>query len=355
MPPISPADGPVAVTGASGYIGSWVVRDLLGEGYRVRACVRDQTRPEKVDHLLDLADGRRGTIEIHEGDLWKRGSYDRPFADCAAVIHVAAPLGYNGENPQETYDGCFVQTEHVLEAILKAGTVQRVVYTSSFAAVTYPCPGGYVFTERDWADRDTEAYGGAWSTDNTPANRGIAYKMAKLGSERQLYEAAERDGGFEAMSILPTYVIGPVMCANHDQRESFQYWIKRMAQGDQYGKVPSGRMQWTICDVRDVARSHRLCLESVRAGNGSRYIIAPVGTDGILFTWQLQERMAALMPYLKRVGGEEMVAGKPAKPTHDGQRAFGLLAVEELGLVPRPVDDTIRETVNSYYRIGLLP
>ena len=166
MPAISPADGPVAVTGASGYIGSWVVRDLLGEGYRVRACVRDAARPEKVDHLLDLADGRRGRIEIHEGDLWKRGSYDRPFADCAAVIHVAAPLGYNGENPQQTYDGCFVQTEHVLGSILKAGTVQRVVYTSSFAAVTYPCPGGYVFTERDWADRDTEAYGGAWSTDN---------------------------------------------------------------------------------------------------------------------------------------------------------------------------------------------
>ena len=304
MSAVSPADGPVAVTGASGYIGSWVVQDLLAEGYRVRACVRDRTRREKVDHLLDLVDGRRGTIEIHEGDLWENGSYDRPFAGCAAVIHVAAPLGYNGETPRETYDGCFVQTEHVLESVLKAGTVQRMVFTSSFAAVTYPCPSGYVFTERDWADRDTEAYGGAWSTDNIPTNRGIAYKMAKVGSERQLYEAAARDGGFEAMSILPTYVIGPVMCANHDQCESFQYWIKRMGQGVQYGKAPSGRMQWTLCDVRDVARSHRLCIESTRAGNGSRYIIGPVGTDGILFTWQLQARMAQLMPYLERVGGE---------------------------------------------------
>lgn len=355
MPAISPASGPVAVTGASGYIGSWVVLDLLEQGYRVRACVRDRTRPEKVDHLIAMADaGLRGTVEIHEGELFERGSYDRAFADCAAVIHVGAPQGYNQETPQQTYDGCYTETEHVLGSILKAGTVQRVVYTSSFAAVTWPCPEGYVFTEHDWADRDVEAYRGMWSKDNIPTHRHIAYKMAKVGSERMLYAAAEH-GGFEAMSILPAYVIGPVMCPNHDQGQSFQYWIKRMAQGDQYGKALAGRMQWTICDVRDVARSHRLCIESDRAGNGSRYIIGPGGTDGILFTWQLRDRMASLMPYLAQVGGEEMVNGRPAEPTRDGQRAFGLLALEELGLVPRRVDDTIRDTVDSYFRIGLLP
>ena len=52
MPPISPASGPVAVTGAAGYIGSWIVRDLVEAGYNVRACVRDRSAPSKVDHLL---------------------------------------------------------------------------------------------------------------------------------------------------------------------------------------------------------------------------------------------------------------------------------------------------------------
>ena len=102
---ISPADGPVAVTGASGYIGSWTVLDLLEQGYQVRACVRDLTRPEKVDHLLAMNDkGLSGKVELVAGDLFKPGSYDDAFNGCAAVIHAGAAVGYNKETPQEVYD-----------------------------------------------------------------------------------------------------------------------------------------------------------------------------------------------------------------------------------------------------------
>lgn len=355
MPAVSPATGPVAVTGASGYIGSWVVHDLAAQGYQVRACVRDVANPAKVDHLLAMNDGGlRGAVELFEADLFQEGSYDNAFAGCAAVIHTAAPLGYNRETPQQTYDGCFTQTQPIIDSTLKAGTVKRFVFTSSFAAVTYPCEDGYVFTERDWADEHPDAFGGTWTTENIPKNRGIAYKMAKCASERLLYETAGREGNFEAMGIMPAYVIGPVMCENHDQVQSFQYWIKEMMKGNPYGKTPGGRMQWTNCDVRDVARAHRLCIESTVAGNGSRYIIGANELDGILFTWQMRERLMDLFPAVGDVGGEPMVDGKPVEPTSDTQRAFVFLAMQELGLKPYAVDDTLRDTVNSYYRIGLL-
>ena len=91
---VSPSDGPVAVTGTSGYIGSWIVKDLMEQGYQVRACVRDKSRPEKVDHLLALNEtDLRGQVELFEADLFKQGSYDEPFVGCAAVIHTGAAMG----------------------------------------------------------------------------------------------------------------------------------------------------------------------------------------------------------------------------------------------------------------------
>ena len=84
---VSPADGPIAVTGASGYIGSWIVQDCMEQGYEVRACVRDKNNPAKVEHLHDLNyDGMRGSVSLYEADLFKPGSYDEAFKGCAAVI-----------------------------------------------------------------------------------------------------------------------------------------------------------------------------------------------------------------------------------------------------------------------------
>ncbi len=54
MSEIEKQDGPVAVTGASGYIGSRIVEDLLNQGYEVHACVRDASNSKKVDHLTEL-------------------------------------------------------------------------------------------------------------------------------------------------------------------------------------------------------------------------------------------------------------------------------------------------------------
>ena len=354
--PVSPADGPIAVTGASGYIGSWIVGDCVAQGYEVRACVRDASRPEKVDHLLALNDaGLRGSVALAEGDLFKPGSYDDAFADCSAVIHAGAAVGYNRETPQQVYDGCFTEVRHVLDAATKSGAMRRFVFTSSFAAVGHPRPEGYVFTEKDWCGDNVEAYGGRWTRDRIPENRDLAYAMAKAETERMLYKAAEEDGGFDAMSILPLHVIGPLMCANHDQGWSWQNCIRYMMAGKDYKKSRGGRMLWNNVDVRDVARAHRLCAEGAVARNGSRYILSAADRRGELFTWQLQARLRELYPAVAHVGGEEMEDGKPAQHTYDSPRSYCLLAQEELGLETYSIDETLRATVDSYFALGLLP
>ena len=353
---ISPADGPVAVTGASGYIGSWIVRDCVEQGYRVRACVRDPNRPEKVDHLTTLNDaGLRGSVELAAGDLFEPGSYDAAFDGCSAVVHAGAAVGYNRETPQQVYDGCFTEVAHVLASARKSGALKRFVFTSSFAAVGHPRPEGYVFTEKDWCGDNIEAYRGRWTEDRIPENRDLAYAMAKANAERMLYREAEEDGGFEAMAILPLHVIGPLMCANHDQGWSWQNCIRYMLAGKPYKKSRGGRMLWNNVDVRDTARAHRLCAESPVAKNGSRYILSAADRSGELFTWQMQEKLKELFPALPSIGGEEMDGERPAAHTYDSPRSYCLLARQELGLSTCSIDDTLRATGDSYFALGLLP
>ena len=111
----SPASGPIVVTGASGYIGAWIVRDCLEQGYEVRACVRNTQNPAKTEHLSQLnSKGLRGTLSLYEADLLAPGSYDEAFAGAAAVIHAGATVGFNKETPQEVYDGCFKENAHVI-------------------------------------------------------------------------------------------------------------------------------------------------------------------------------------------------------------------------------------------------
>ena len=162
---ISPSDGPIAVTGASGYIGSWIVKDCLEQGYTVHACVRDKSRAEKIDHLQKLGQEEVGKLVLFEADLFERGSYDDSFDGCCAVIHAGATVGYNKETPQEVYDGCFTENDHVIDSVKKSKNIKRFVFTSSFAAVGHPRPPGYIFTEDDWCGDNPDGYKGKWTID----------------------------------------------------------------------------------------------------------------------------------------------------------------------------------------------
>ena len=352
---VSPADGPVAVTGASGYIGSWLVQDLLEQGYQVRACIRDPNKPEKVDHLLAMNDsGLRGSLELFAADLFQHGSYDEIFKGCSAVISTGAAVGFNNETPQQVYDGCFTEIEHVVESVKKSGSVKRFVFTSSFAAVGHPCIDGYVFTEKDWCDDKVDGQEFILTEDMIPKDRDIAYALAKVRAERMIYQMAVADGSFDAVSILPVHVLGPLMSINHDQSGSWQNCLRYMMKGKDLIMRPGGRMLWNIVDVRDVARAHRLCIESAKSGNGSRYILSATDRSGELFTWQLQNRMKQLYPGIQNVGGEEMSGGQPALVTLDRPRSYCMLAQQELGLKTYTVNETLRETVDSCLKLGLL-
>ena len=163
MPPVTgPADGPVAVTGASGYIGSHVVKNLVEAGYAVRASVRDANRRDKTEFLLAMNDLGAGSVEIFQADLLQAtsGAYDEVCAGCSALFHVAADLrtdaAYGAGSAQRTYDAIMDGTRGVLESCRKVGSVKRVVYTSSCAALQHAQPRARSGAQQDAEQRVAE-------------------------------------------------------------------------------------------------------------------------------------------------------------------------------------------------------
>src|SRR5699024_725188 len=87
---------PILVTGANGYVASWIVKYLLKEGYIVHGTVRDPANKAKVGHLEKLADASPGTLKLFAADLLANGSFDEAMMGCELVMHTASPFVFKG-------------------------------------------------------------------------------------------------------------------------------------------------------------------------------------------------------------------------------------------------------------------
>ena len=231
----------MTVTGASGFIGSHVVANLLARGRKVRATVRDAGDPIRVDHLKGLEIAEGGRLEIVEMDLFDESSVHAAIAGCTDLIHTAAAVRISAKDPQrQIVDPSVVGTQNVISAIDAAGTVERFEHTSSTAAIrAMKWKDGQTLTTETWADDAT--------LEDNP------YGLAKVLAERIVREwhSDGGDGKPRMVTIHPSVVFGPSMSKIH-LRGSLSFLdalVKR--------KVPLLiPIQINIVDVRDVAEAH---------------------------------------------------------------------------------------------------
>jgi nucleoside-diphosphate-sugar epimerase len=239
----------IMITGASGYIGSWTVKELLGKGYTVRACVRDKNNTGKIQHLLDLAKGSAGKLELWEADLLKEGSFDAAAKGCDAVFHVASPFTLRFKDAQkDLIDPALQGTKNVLSAASRSETVKKVILTSSIVAVY----GDNIDMREKGLSEFTEA---DFNTTSTLTHQPYAY--SKVLAEKEAWKRAETQNQWKLVVMNPAFVMGPMLSPASDS-ESLQFMKDIL--GGKY-RTGGADLYFAFVDVRDVALAHRLALE----------------------------------------------------------------------------------------------
>eukprot|EP00667_Euglena_gracilis_P013791 EG_transcript_14232 len=247
----------VAVTGASGFIGSHICKCLLDRGFRVRAVVRNKDDAAKVAHLQALAAGLPADrLAFFNGDLTSPGSYDEAFEGADGVIHSAAVVDIMSTKDAEkqlvrpTIEG----TRNVLHAMDKSSSVKRLVHTSSIAALmSADRPSGAAFTVADW-----NAY-------STVAN-GDPYGYAKTQAERLVHRHVAEGCPYDFVALHPGIVLGPCLAKAHTKASPF--FVRQMLFGNE--QLP---LFVSLVDVRDVAQAH---VEALMRPHASRQRFALV-------------------------------------------------------------------------------
>lgn len=227
----------VLVTGATGFLGSQILRQLVEAGHEAVVLYRSE---RKLSALAGLR------FDAIQGDLFATDALERACAGCDLVIHTAAKADYWKDDDREALWRINVEgTRNVLSAAKAAG-VRRVIFTSSASTIGI-LPG------TDAAD-ETEPF-------NLPPER-FWYAYTKVKAEEVVAEFVA--GGLDAVTLNPAVIIGPgdmnAISGSFILETARLQWL-----------LPMSRGGLSVIDARDAARAHVNAIE--RGRSGERYIL----------------------------------------------------------------------------------
>ena len=278
---------PVMVTGATGYVAGWIVKKLLEEGMTVHAPVRDPESKEKLQYLNAIAEQSPGNVTYFKADLLAEGSYDEAMQGCELVFHTASPFINAVKDPQkDLVDPAVKGTRNVLESANRTKSVQRVVLTSSCAAIigdAKDCddyPSG-VATEKNW--------------NTTSSLDHQAYSYSKTLAEQEAWKIAKVQSRWDLVVVNPSLVLGPGINPKGTS-ESFNL-VRQLGDGSMKSGVPDFSIG--AVDVRDLAEAH------FRAGYTpeaeGRHIISAANTSLIELSAILYKKYGKTYPFPQKV------------------------------------------------------
>ncbi|GMN26263.1 hypothetical protein TIFTF001_001236 [Ficus carica] len=271
----------VCVTGASGYIASWIVKFLLQRGYTVRASVRDPNDQKKTAHLVSL-DGAKERLQLFKANLLEEGSFDSAIEGSECVFHTASPFVFDVKDPEaELLEPALKGTLNVLKSCAKSPSVRRVVLTSSTAAVVVngkPLTPDVVVDETWFSDpnfcRETEQW----------------YVLSKTLAEDAAWKFV-KEKGIDMVTINPAMVTGPLLqpTLNSSAEMTVSSLVSLIKSGGR--TFPNFSVGWV--DVRDVADAHIRAYE-IPSARG-RHIL----TERVAYFSEITKILRELYPALQ--------------------------------------------------------
>ncbi|KAL5574472.1 hypothetical protein UlMin_016171 [Ulmus minor] len=311
----------VCVTGAGGFIASWMVKLLLEKGYTVKGTVRNPDDP-KNSHLREL-EGAKDRLYLLKADLLDYESLKEAIKGCTGVIHTASPVT---DDPEQMVEPAVDGTKNVIIAAAEA-KVRRVVFTSSIGAV-YMDPNrspDVVVDESCWSDLEFCKNTKNW------------YCYGKAVAEQAAWEIAE-EKGVNLVVVNPVLVLGPLL---QPTVNASTIHILKYLTGS--AKTYANSVQAYV-DVKDVALAHILVLETPSASG--RYLCA----ESVLHRGDVVEILAKFFPEYpipRKCSDEVNPRAKPYK--------FSNQKLKDLGFEFTPVKQCLYDTVRSLQEKGHLP
>lgn len=257
----------VCVTGASGFIASWLVKLLLQRGYFVNGTVLDLNDGTQTDHLLAL-EGAKERLHLFEADLLVEGSFDYAVSGCEGVFHTASPVNFDVKDPQgDVLDPAIKGTLNVLSSCKKCPSVRRVVLTSSMAAVAYSGKSrtSEVVIDESWFS-DVKICMQSDCITSSAILQQKWYAVSKTLAEEAAWKFA-KENGIDMVVLNPGMVIGPMLQPTLNASVAV---LLKLINGTTY---PNSTMMWV--HVKDVATAHISAFE-IPSANGRYCLVETV-------------------------------------------------------------------------------
>ena len=236
------------MTGATGYIARHIIQQALDAGYSVAGTAQSAEKVYKLEKDIKNPKFRGHIAELTTSWGWKAA-----MSDCKAIIHCASPFALSEpKHPDDVIEPAIKGVEHVLKAANNSG-VERVVMTSSCAAIGYGhIENNRYFTADDWSDLSSSV---------------SSYVRSKTLAERQAWALTKKYSELELVTINPSLVLGPRLA----KQSSASIELVQMVMAGKYPFVP--KLSLSPVDVRDVAAAHISALKGKRPV-GKRFILA---------------------------------------------------------------------------------